>query len=75
MNGLRTIMLSIILSGLIAAVGNAYAAPARPNASVLSEKCGWECKNLKEDWNYLFHPDRINQVKPPQLKEPRDIGW
>jgi len=25
----------------------------------------WPCKNLKTDWNYLFHPHRINQYLPP----------
>jgi hypothetical protein len=25
----------------------------------------WPCKNLKTDWNYLFHPDLINQYIPP----------
>ncbi len=33
------------------------------------EKCDWACKNLRADWNYLVHPDRINQCKPRELKE------
>jgi hypothetical protein len=26
----------------------------------------WPCKNLNIDWNYLFHPDRINQYHLPK---------
>lgn len=33
------------------------------------EKCNWVCSNLKDDWNYIFHPNRINQCKPRQLVE------
>jgi len=36
-------------------------------ASQPAEECGWVCKNLKADWNYLFHPDRINQCKPRRI--------
>jgi hypothetical protein len=32
----------------------------------------WACKNLKTDWNYLFHPDRINQYIPPENTIDRD---
>ncbi len=31
------------------------------------ENCDWFCKNLKQDWNYIFHPDRINQCKPRNI--------
>lgn len=31
------------------------------------ENCWWVCSNLKQDWNYLFHPDRINQCKPREI--------
>lgn len=33
------------------------------------EKCDWYCKNLKQDWNYLIHPGRINQCKPREIKD------
>jgi hypothetical protein len=29
----------------------------------------WVCKNLELDWNYVFHPDRINQCKPREIKD------
>jgi len=40
----------------------ATASPAYEEAS------SWPCKNLEQDWNYLFHPDRINQCKPRELR-------
>jgi hypothetical protein len=33
------------------------------------EKCDWYCMNLELDWNYIFHPDRINQCKPRRLTD------
>jgi len=36
-------------------------------SSVASDNCGWPCKDLKQDWNYLVHPDRVNQCKPRRL--------
>jgi hypothetical protein len=33
------------------------------------EKCDWPCSNLKQDWNYIFHPDRINQCKPREITD------
>ncbi len=33
------------------------------------EKCGWVCKNLEEDWNFIFHPERVNQCKPREIKD------
>jgi len=38
-------------------------------ASQPAEQCDWVCKNLRADWNYIFHPDRINQCKPRELKD------
>ena len=32
------------------------------------ETCGLICHNLRQGWNYLFHPDRINQCKPRELE-------
>jgi hypothetical protein len=34
----------------------------------------WPCINLKTDWNYLFHPDRINQYIPPANTIDQDEG-
>ncbi len=32
------------------------------------EKCDWACRNLRQDWDNLFHPERINQCKPRGLE-------
>lgn len=34
----------------------------------------WTCKNLKTDWNYLFHPDRVNQYHLPNDTIDNDRG-
>ena len=36
------------------------------------EECGVVCRNLKQDWNYLFHPERINQCKPREIEVPNN---
>ena len=36
--------------------------------SAASDNYGWVCKNLQEDWNYLFHPERVNQCEPRGLE-------
>ncbi len=41
-------------------------------SSAASDNCGWPCKDLKQDWNYLFHPDRVNQCRPRRLESD---GW
>jgi hypothetical protein len=38
------------------------------------EKCDWYCKNLKQDWNYIFHPERVNKCKPRQLENDESGG-
>lgn len=45
--------------------GNSSAVPVK---KVVTQESwdDWPCKNLKTDWNYLFHPDRINQYQPPR---------
>ena len=38
----------------------------------------WPCNSLQTDWNYLFHPDRINQYHLPGNtidNEGNDTGW
>jgi hypothetical protein len=37
-------------------------------SSPASDDYGWPCKDLKQDWNYLFHPDRVNQCHPRGLE-------
>jgi hypothetical protein len=37
-------------------------------SSAASDDYGWVCKNLEQDWNYLFHPDRVNQCHPRGLE-------
>ncbi len=37
-------------------------------SSAASDDSGWVCKNLKVDWNYLFHPERVNQCQPRGLE-------
>ncbi len=37
-------------------------------SSETSDNCGWPYKDLKQDWNYLFHPDRVNQCQPRRLE-------
>jgi hypothetical protein len=32
------------------------------------DECRLVCKNLKQDWNYLFHPEMVNQCEPRRLK-------
>jgi len=39
----------------------ATASPASEDGS------SWARKNLRQDWNYVFHPDRVNQCKPRQI--------
>jgi hypothetical protein len=62
------------LAGLLAIlalfpVGYSDCASTATASPPSEEKCDWYCKNLKQDWNYLFHPDRINQCKPRELKD------
>jgi hypothetical protein len=39
----------------------------------------WVCKSLETDWNYLFHPNRINQYHLPNdtidRSEGEDQSW
>ncbi len=37
-------------------------------STAASDNCGWPCQNLKQDWNYLFHPSRVNQCQPRGLE-------
>jgi hypothetical protein len=37
-------------------------------SSAAPDDYGWFCKNLQEDWNYLFHPNRVNQCHPRGLE-------
>jgi hypothetical protein len=70
---------NIILTGLLAMLA---LFPARysdcgstATASPPSEeKCDWTCKNLKEDWDYIFHPERVNQCKPREIKDREGEG-
>jgi hypothetical protein len=71
MNNLKK---KIILAGLLAAlalqpVQHPYCDSTATASPPSEEKCGWYCKNLKLDWNYIFHPDRINQCKPRRLND------
>ena len=64
----------ISLAGLLAILvlspaGYPDCASTATASSPSEEKCDWYCKNLKQDWNYLFHPERINQCKPRELTD------
>ena len=68
---------NIILTGLLAMLAvlparysdcGSTAAASPPS----EEKCGWVCENLKEDWNYIFHPDRVNQCRPREIEKSKE---
>jgi len=70
---MRSAKKRVIVTGLLAMLAivpveypycNSTATPPPPS----EEKCNWPCKDLKTDWNYLFHPERINQCKPRDIK-------
>ena len=66
----------IVLAALAVSIPVRYSdcgstASASPAAD---DKCGLICMNLKQDWNYLFHPDRINQCKPRELANDKAPG-
>ena len=69
---MRSVKRCLILTGLLAVLA---LLPVRytdcgstATASQPAEEHGWVYKNLKADWNYLFHPDRINQCEPRRIK-------
>jgi len=70
MNSLRTAIASAMLLVVSAVlfptvfVHTGFAEVSSPE----SDNYGWVCKNLQEDWNYLFHPDRVNQCQPRGLE-------
>ncbi len=41
--------------------------------SPASDECDWPCKNLKQLWNYLFHPERVNQCQPRGLEIDKNL--
>ena len=71
---MRNAKRNMILTGLLAMLAlfpvrysdcDSTAAASPPS----EEKCDWACKNLKQDWNYMFHPERVNQCKPREIRE------
>ncbi len=71
MGNLKKVFMFTGFFALIALPAAAYtdcaSTAAAPPAS--DEKCEWVCKNLKEDWNYVIHPGRVNQCEPRELPE------
>jgi hypothetical protein len=65
-----TTMASVILIAAVALFPVRYSdCGSTATASPATEKTwDWPRKSLKQDWNYLFHPERINQCKPRELK-------
>jgi hypothetical protein len=68
MNGLKRGIASAILIVAIGAFLQAVAVRADGNVRLVDDDCGWVCKNLKQDWNYLAHPSLINQCTPRRLE-------
>jgi hypothetical protein len=65
---------NIILTGLLAMLalmpaGYSDCGSTATSSAPSTEKCDWVCRNLKEDWNYMFHPDRVNQCRPRELED------
>jgi hypothetical protein len=76
---MRNIKRDIILTGLFAMlvffpVRYTDCGSTATGSQPSEENCDWYCKNLKQDWNYIFHPDRINQCKPREIKNPGNGG-
>ena len=70
MNSLRTAIASAMLlvaSTMLLPAVLVHAGFAQVS-SAASDDCGWPCKDLKQDWNYLIHPDRVNQCQPRGLE-------
>ncbi len=70
MNSLRTASVSamfLVVSTMLFATVFVHAGFAQIS-SPASDNGGWVCKNLQEDWNYLFHPDRVNQCQPREFE-------
>ncbi len=77
MKGAQRIIIAVLL-GIISLVPVEYTfadSNSRPCSVVEESAWYWPVQNLKEDWNYLFHPDRINQYKPRQLRDYRGPQW
>ena len=68
MSVLKTGIASAILIWAIGAVLPAVATGADGNVLEAEDHCGWVCRNLKEDWNYLVHPSLVNQCTPRRLE-------
>lgn len=70
MNSLRTAIAAamlLLVSTMLLPIGFVHAGSDQVS-SAASDDYGWVCKNLKDDWNYLFHPDRVNQCRPRGLE-------
>ena len=65
----RTMILTGLLAMLVLLPVRYTDCGSTATASQPAEECDWVCKNLKADWNYIFHPDRINQCKPREIKD------
>jgi len=75
MNPLRTAIASamlLVVSTMLFPAGFVHAGFAQVS-SAASDDCGWACKDLKQDWNYLFHPDRVNQCQPRGLESDKRL--
>ncbi len=70
MNAVKTeVILAFLFLLITIAFTSAGSYPAfAKDTSKISDSCGWQCKNLKADWDYLYHPDRINQCQPRPLQ-------
>lgn len=75
MNPLRTAIASailLVLSTMLFPTVLVHAGFAQVS-SAASDNSEWACKNLKQDWNYLFHPDRVNQCQPRGLESDKRL--
>jgi|GEM_PF-834039 hypothetical protein len=70
MNSLRTAITSamlLVVSAMLFPTVFVHTGFAQVSSPAL-DNAGWVCKNLEEDWNYLFHPDRVNQCRPREFE-------
>ncbi len=75
MNFLKTafaVAMLVVMSTMLLPTGIVHAGIDQVS-SAASDGYGWVCKNLKDDWNYLFHPDRVNQCHPRGLESDKRL--
>jgi hypothetical protein len=75
LNAKRRIILAGLLATLVLVPVRYSDCGSTATASPASAEGGsWAWKNLKQDWNYIFHPERINQCKPRQITDYGKVG-